>query len=821
MVVTCAACSDEEEVMWTPADRSRTLELILSDAPLAVRAVAEEAVTEAATATAAEDNDPEYYIGTVDLKFFVGTDTTATPLYTCQLKREKYRTDTALVRLASDTVAMLFPDGATTCTLYALANAPAADATGDIVSTPLPMDGYATITLDRRHMTMSGSVTLVRRVAKVAVRLLLPASISVEGETYVPAASPAPKAELLYKGQSATAEFAVSASSSDEAESAEAYTTYGHTPFYVYPSSWGSDYTTDVPTVRLAVAWQPAAGGSATTFYYEFPVSYDSTRLLRNYAYVMEVSLNRAGSRVAKALSSVEGVDYEVLPWGTEDTQFSTEWNNSHFLTVSATEFQLSGSQTTVFSYASCVAPTITLTDISYESARYLDSNNKLTTLHLYRTSGSYTTNESTVREEMSDLLSDLTSFATSTPNLSSQQTYLHSGCVTFGAPLAQLAARLYRPVTYTFLLSLPTEHGTHSQTITVTQTPSNYVSYGTGGNVFVNGYYSMMDESVCDGSRSYYYTTGSIFQSEKYYYSYAFTTSNYTSDPGTNYIGYYYSDDATLTIGSLSIPNIFSKGNGDNDDYVTTSYGSLSKDRGSISWTLTTDIYVSAFTAQDCTYALNVVDVDGTSNNETRKYIIGNPRVNGGYTKDQDHSSTYDYSGNFIYDYLTLEKTKRVWGKTYYYRYSQTWDNLAEAIMVGGRTESYNDMIAPQYKIQSDFGLPVGSCYYPMAEKRCATYQEAGYPAGRWRLPTVAELAFEMKLQTSSLIKDHVSTDVDFWTSSGSTVNLSESGTINCKKGYYNRDNEALASVRCVYDLWYWGDSPKSSTTTYYPEPK
>jgi hypothetical protein len=100
------------------------------------------------------------------------------------------------------------------------------------------------------------------------------------------------------------------------------------------------------------------------------------------------------------------------------------------------------------------------------------------------------------------------------------------------------------------------------------------------------------------------------------------------------------------------------------------------------------------------------------------------------------------------------------------------------------------------------------------VAEKRCATYQEAGYPAGRWRLPTMAELAFLIELQGKKVINTMISTNANgYWTSSGKSVNLS-SGAANYKTG------SSTCFVRCVYDTWYWGNEPELPTHQYYPMP-
>ncbi|WP_455665941.1 fimbrial tip adhesin FimD [Phocaeicola sp.] len=103
------------------------------------------------------------------------------------------------------------------------------------------------------------------------------------------------------------------------------------------------------------------------------------------------------------------------------------------------------------------------------------------------------------------------------------------------------------------------------------------------------------------------------------------------------------------------------------------------------------------------------------------------------------------------------------------------------------------DNMIAPSFLIASSWGItqPVS---YEGALKRCATYQENGYPAGRWRVPTEAEIKFVQKLSNGGYIPALF--DGKYWASSGNAITSA---------GYTGTSTYA----RCVYDLWFWGDDP------------
>lgn len=128
-----------------------------------------------------------------------------------------------------------------------------------------------------------------------------------------------------------------------------------------------------------------------------------------------------------------------------------------------------------------------------------------------------------------------------------------------------------------------------------------------------------------------------------------------------------------------------------------------------------------------------------------------------------------------------------------------------------GAYQVSSNDkIIAPAFKIASSWGVTASNgLTYTEAQKRCAAYQENGYPAGRWRLPTEAEFQFVNELSDDGYIP--VLLSGTYWASS---------------KRYYDngvfRTTNQQRSARCVYDVWYWGDEKiynadgETPTTTF-----
>lgn len=109
---------------------------------------------------------------------------------------------------------------------------------------------------------------------------------------------------------------------------------------------------------------------------------------------------------------------------------------------------------------------------------------------------------------------------------------------------------------------------------------------------------------------------------------------------------------------------------------------------------------------------------------------------------------------------------------------------------------KTIDNVISPSFLIASSWGItqPVE---FTQGQHRCASYQENGYPAGRWRLPTKAEIEFIVDLSDASYIPALF--NGNYWYSSGGT---------------YQGGNQNSTYTRCVYDLWFWGDAPALTGT-------
>ena len=111
-------------------------------------------------------------------------------------------------------------------------------------------------------------------------------------------------------------------------------------------------------------------------------------------------------------------------------------------------------------------------------------------------------------------------------------------------------------------------------------------------------------------------------------------------------------------------------------------------------------------------------------------------------------------------------------------------------------------NIIAPKFRIASSYGV-TNDISYAKAQKRCASYQEDGYPAGRWRLPTQAEIEFIVRLSADGVIPVLFSPGNNYWCAGG-RANPIQGGGVTITPSTGNN----TGPVRCVYDEWYWENS-------------
>ncbi len=118
-------------------------------------------------------------------------------------------------------------------------------------------------------------------------------------------------------------------------------------------------------------------------------------------------------------------------------------------------------------------------------------------------------------------------------------------------------------------------------------------------------------------------------------------------------------------------------------------------------------------------------------------------------------------------------------------------------------------NMLAPSFRISTKCGgTEFGDLSEQQAKWRCASYQEDGFPAGRWRLPTKGEVKFMAQLSANGAFAKMFSTNGKYWSANGA-IQLTGSTVTDVTT------NKAM--TRCVYDTWYWGDEQTPERAHFY----
>lgn len=244
------------------------------------------------------------------------------------------------------------------------------------------------------------------------------------------------------------------------------------------------------------------------------------------------------------------------------------------------------------------------------------------------------------------------------------------------------------------------------------------------------------------------------------------------TEDGGNAFIDGYFARVANATMAGAaknSDGTYYSKNSYysySKDNYVITPYGYLFTSLGNLAQTQITNVFVTAFNSENGYY---------TVGGETYYYKIGDPRVNAGWANSSIVKYLYKSNGNTLWT-------------------STDCNNLK----IASTAYSYRSVIAPSFKVSSAWGqCSQDGVTFANAQKRAATYQENGYAAGRWRLPTEAEIMFVAYMQSQGNIPTLFIDGANYWASSGRYYN---SGN------FYDAGSNVQCYVRTVYDTWYWG---------------
>lgn len=538
-------------------------------------------------------------------------------------------------------------------------------------------------------------------------------------------------------------------------------------PFYSYPNKWDNDDSEEQnrTTMTLVMRWQRETGTGTTTrtFYYQVPVT-PNAELVSNHSYQVNLTVGMLGSLTPDTAVEIDNVTYQVVNWGSVGVD--VELSDTRYLIVNPTSFEVDNEASFRIPFYSTHDVEITDISVSYQLFNfYSGTQGNLATITINKTAIDNSNDRATDGSKFCDydIVYDTTTkqyyisinhpLKIYTPYNSSgneipmtKNTYGSVEPATVSSNISYLTATTDDAFSV-FTITVKIKHkdnDSFSDTVEITQYPGMYITPKTnpGGS-----YYSRYVSG---------YTSGNYLGNS--------SNNNYSSY-GLYDFGYAYVNPQETTIGNITyIINDVSLGG------LTPLEGATGKNPNM--------------------YVVTITQLSGDN------YVIGDPRLtsinntlasdnNGNLEESNSSAATWNNSAPALYG----DSPRRL---TYYYPTDES-----------AATEN---MIAPKFRIASQYGAlgkGVQSTSHVTkvnARKRMATYQEQDCPAGRWRLPTKAELLYMINLQLNHYIPDlfNLDTSSGYVTAQGAFV-------------YDNKTKELKEStatyfyVRGVYDEWYW----------------
>ena len=527
-------------------------------------------------------------------------------------------------------------------------------------------------------------------------------------------------------------------------------------PSYTYPQKWNTGDNGE-PYYKIQMGWESSVTGMSP-FYYKIPIPVSATEnvftLNRNTWYQLTLNVKVLGGTEDEYVTLDQNYCVaDFADWSSPSDPFGTSNDSAHYFDVPILTYNHYSSNPLDINFITEASAVAKITSIEYYN--YNDNSVNGTPVK-EEPSGNATTDFSynhTVENRVYSLAVDEDNkVVTFTHNISNLYV------------LRTIKIRIYKYVT--------DDDGNQSiepniyRDVTIYQHPPIELKKAAAGDVFVNGYFARVANAP-SGTYSGSFTVGTGSNAKTYYHSRGGANNSWNS---SNYI----TGESTGTNGYGSVTD----GRGNYSGGISTSF-------------YTTDISVTAFNSTNDHY---------TANSQTVKYMIGDPRK-----KASEVYPNVTNWNNWLHNYLANNTA------------NGTWSNAGN-ILICSQSEADRNVIAPRFLVSSALNAMIDNdtqqVTFENAVKRAATYQETGYPAGRWRLPTEAEIAFIIARQNDGTLPILYAANSDYWAGSGRLAQTGSTGNTNIT--FSNASASTTQSCRFVYDLWYWGET-KQSTNVYH----
>ncbi len=589
-----------------------------------------------------------------------------------------------------------------------------------------------------------------------------------------------------------------------------AVSTTGHystdVPFYSYAHNWttAQSYRT---SLLLTVYWKNTnqAGSSFQPTYYEIPINDEDEALIRNTYYKISLKVGVIGSLVEEEPVKMT-CSYVILPWGTNETILA-DLTQVRYLVVDETELNMENIIATSVYFSSShniyyANKTLQHRDLHATTAQWEDLEPGKFRVVITNPTKENPTGIITVEHELNNSMNkdgDYTQYKMEfdvyhyDEDLATTRYKEH--IVVYQEPMIYAEAEM----NYNYIRYLNDQTNNYND-------QRGYMWVNNGQYADYYGGQNGISENAGNKNPNRYIIKATALTSNEYV----------IGDPRTSYInnnltnatiGYEqsntYSWSYTTTTTDLDVAESWGR-------YITGTttvaahYGSYSE-------------YLEAQSA-----GLNPTRYSGTTNRDD-----GPGRNNWGRYTDEAHAYGPDRWG-YYYWRTGTNNNNYVYNYALYYIPAYQEPQYSNTLMYyhpTDETERTENMIAPEFMIASSYGV-TSDISKEAARKRCASYQEDGYPAGRWRLPTQAEVMYIVQLSAWGIIPHlfgYVTTnndgtvtgrdeDAPYWSANGQIMVNAGEGTASV----YN--STANTAVRCVYDTWFWGrDADDKCDRTQY----
>ena len=534
------------------------------------------------------------------------------------------------------------------------------------------------------------------------------------------------------------------------------YTCQLEVPFYSYARSWAKG-DVDAPYLTLQMPWKKTEDGTDfNTYYYQIMVNAGGLKLSPNSWYDLTVNVGVLGSLTPSVPTEIKSDDitYYILDWTKEPSQ--DEGDRYEDVVIKE------------YAYLEIPEKRIIINNSNVGYIPYyashaisisMDASNRTDEIlgtSLKNTAAYYIDGKDIEAKGITNIT------ATNNFNTTERPGYIK---YTYEIP-----DNIYSPIYVHIIVNMQSGDRTFSEKVTIVQYPAMYIipEWSTLRSIYVNNdrgrYQSNSDQTTSISGNNITHPLGSISGVQN------FSGTN----ASTNNPMY------TITVTSFNSKNTFEAPRMDDDGY-----------------------FIGVKTG---VYSNGTHSKPAQPETTTYGYIIGDPRVTspdndlGGGVKNSwaTASALVQEDGN------KAENPEANQRKLIYYYPSES---KGEAFRV----------VAPKFRIVSFNNASGKNCTHLSAAMRCASVQEDGFPAGRWRLPTVAEIQYIILLQEANAIQEiFTSTGSYYATAAFSDSNNSKRIAVAYRDGKlaWNSLDEHI-SVRCVYDEWYWGSNRDAVVNT------